>query len=277
MTETEWLNTLDFDAIYSLVRPRATDRQARLFMVACCRLEAAEFFDQRIPFTLEMAERCADDPAAAAAAQLIWDEWVTDSCQTEFEREIAQVINGAWQLLDEFPMTWDDRGLSGNAQTAIAHAALMSLRASPRECFTGGAGDAVQYCARAIARARSVQFAGKGAGIDPEAASAETQRHRALADLFRDIFGNPFRAVTIDRRWLTSTVVDLAGAIYEERQFGRMPILADALMDAGCDDADVLQHCRGSVAPSSPFAPRPEPPIAHTRGCWVVDAVLGKV
>jgi hypothetical protein len=82
------------------------------------------------------------------------------------------------------------------------------------------------------------------------------------ADLIRDIFGNPFRPVTLDPSRLTSTVVTLAEGIYADRAFDRLPILADALQDAGCDDAEVLGHCRG------------EGP--HVRGCWVVDLVLGK-
>ncbi|WP_082843392.1 hypothetical protein [Gemmata sp. SH-PL17] len=80
--------------------------------------------------------------------------------------------------------------------------------------------------------------------------------------LVRDIFGNPFRPVTFSPSWRTSTAVALAAQMYESRDFGAMPILADALQDAGCDNADVLGHCRGG----SP----------HVRGCWVVDLVLGK-
>ena len=80
--------------------------------------------------------------------------------------------------------------------------------------------------------------------------------------LLRDIFGNPFRPVAVDRSWLTSTVVSLAQGIYADRAFDRLPILADALQDAGCENADVLGHCRG--------------PGPHVRGCWVVDLVLGK-
>jgi hypothetical protein len=84
----------------------------------------------------------------------------------------------------------------------------------------------------------------------------------ASADLLRDIFGNPFRPVSVDPAWLTSTVVQLAQGIYEDRAFDRLPILADAMQDAGCENPDVLAHCR-----------RPGP---HVRGCWVVDLVLGK-
>jgi hypothetical protein len=81
------------------------------------------------------------------------------------------------------------------------------------------------------------------------------------AHLFRDIFGNPFRPVIFDPSWRTSTVLVLARGIYTDRAFDRLPILADALQDAGCDDPDILGHCRG--------------PGPHVRGCWVVDLVLG--
>lgn len=81
------------------------------------------------------------------------------------------------------------------------------------------------------------------------------------AGLMRDIFGNPFRPVAVDPAWLTSTVVSLAQGIYEEKAFDRMPILADALQDAGCDNDTVLNHCRAANQ-------------VHVRGCWVVDLLM---
>jgi len=83
-----------------------------------------------------------------------------------------------------------------------------------------------------------------------------------LCWLLRDIFGNRFRPITTDPTWLTLTVASLAQAIYDARAFGRLPILADALEDAGCNNQDVLQHCRQ--------------PAEHVRGCWIVDLLLGK-
>jgi hypothetical protein len=81
-------------------------------------------------------------------------------------------------------------------------------------------------------------------------------------DLLRDIFGNPFRPVAIDPRWRSSTVLDLARAIEAESLFERMPILADALMDAGCDDEALLRHCQRADE--------------HVKGCWVIDLLLNK-
>src|SRR5262249_35215360 len=81
-------------------------------------------------------------------------------------------------------------------------------------------------------------------------------------DLLRDIFGNPFRPNAIDQSWLTPRVKTLAKAIYDDRSFGGLPILADALEEAGCTNANILDHCHK--------------PGEHVRGCWVVDLVLGK-
>jgi hypothetical protein len=92
----------------------------------------------------------------------------------------------------------------------------------------------------------------------------EPVEYLAHCQLLRDILGNPFRQVTLNPAWQTSTVTALAQAIYTDRAFDRLPILADALEDAGCDNADILNHCR---QPS---------PTEHVRGCWVVDLVLGK-
>ncbi len=63
--------------------------------------------------------------------------------------------------------------------------------------------------------------------------------------LLRDIFGNPFRPVTFSPAWRTDTAVAVARQLYESRDFSAMPILADALQDAGCENDDVLNHCRG--------------------------------
>ena len=84
----------------------------------------------------------------------------------------------------------------------------------------------------------------------------------AQCEAIRDIVGNLFRPAAVDPAWLTSDVLLLARGIYEEKAFDRMPILADALQDAGCTNDDVLNHCRGDGP--------------HVRGCWVLDLLLGK-
>jgi hypothetical protein len=94
---------------------------------------------------------------------------------------------------------------------------------------------------------------------------AEKTERQAQCDLVRDLFGNPFRPVALDLAWLRwneATVMKIAQAIYADRRFGDLPVLGDALEEAGCHHADILGHCRSQGK--------------HARGCWAVDTVLGK-
>jgi hypothetical protein len=79
------------------------------------------------------------------------------------------------------------------------------------------------------------------------------------AELLRDLFDNPFHPVEVEARWRTSDVVRLARLIRSERSYELMPILGDALQDAGCDHAGALAHCYG--------------PHRHTPGCWLLDTL----
>jgi hypothetical protein len=95
----------------------------------------------------------------------------------------------------------------------------------------------------------------------------EAADRKALGRFLHDLAGNPFRPYRFEPAWRTSTVVGLAKAIAADRAFDRMPILADALLDADCDEEAVLRHCRGTEA-HAPDGP------AHGRGCWVLDLIL---
>ena len=98
-----------------------------------------------------------------------------------------------------------------------------------------------------------------------ECGNNRNAQRKEQATLFRCIHGNPFCSVHLDQNvlmWNDQTLIEIAQAIYTDRAFDRLPILADALEDAGCDNADILAHCRG--------------PGPHVRGCWVVDLILGK-
>jgi hypothetical protein len=109
------------------------------------------------------------------------------------------------------------------------------------------------------AASRAAQEAGDHAG---RAWAAEQWRQ---ADLLRCLFGNPFRPVAVDPVWLAwreRTVVRLAQAIDADHALDRLPILADALEEAGCTDAHVLGHCRGGGK--------------HAPGCWVLNTLLGR-
>jgi hypothetical protein len=100
--------------------------------------------------------------------------------------------------------------------------------------------------------------------VAPTTVQAAEEKAQAVA--LRDIFGPlPFRRVAVNSIWLQAnngSVLKLAQAIYDEYRFEDLRILAEALEKTGCDNAEILAHCRG--------------PGAHVRGCWVVDLLLGK-
>jgi hypothetical protein len=98
--------------------------------------------------------------------------------------------------------------------------------------------------------------------VDSADAGSERLELTAHAGLLRDLFGNPFRPVTIDPTGLTPNVVMLARSFYHDRNFAGLPILADALEESGCTSPDLLDHLRG--------------PGPHVLGCWALDTVLNK-
>ncbi len=114
---------------------------------------------------------------------------------------------------------------------------------------------AAAHCATAV----GYSAAGEQAAYSSPERKRQEEGHMRL---LRDVLGNPFRPVVFEEGWRTTTTTALVTGIYEEKVFDRMPILADALEEAGCDSREVLDHCRG--------------PGEHVRGCWVVDLVLGK-
>ena len=116
---------------------------------------------------------------------------------------------------------------------------------------------------RDAAITRAAETGGE-AGLDwPQVMTEWDKERRAQCECLRDIFGSlPFRPVDFDPAWRTLTVQQLVEAICAEEAFDHLPILADALEDAGCTNADILSHCRSGTE--------------HVRGCWCVDLVTGR-
>jgi hypothetical protein len=133
-----------------------------------------------------------------------------------------------------------------------------------------GRGGPAWAAASAAARASDPDIAarlrGDGGALGMSAYRARGTRRLRQAVVLRDVMGPLlFRPVVVAPRWLAGAdgvVPRLAQAVYDERAFDRLPVLADALEDAGCTDAEILGHCRCEGE--------------HVRGCWVVDLMLGK-
>ena len=234
MTEAGWLNHSGrCHAMLVFIREAASERKLRLF--ACASLRR-----------LDHLMSGGDGRAALALAEQWADGLVSGQSMAERRRELWGKTAG--RPLDEalgFDAIRDDAWMGACGVVAGVDTAVCQLRPTDRR---SGWWERLKSVWRGPAPDRRL--------------STPADEHAAQAGLLRDIFGNPFRPVTRDQAWLTSTVVALARGMYDSRDFTSLPILADALMDAGCDSDDILGHCR-SEGP-------------HVRGCWVVDLVLGK-
>ena len=94
---------------------------------------------------------------------------------------------------------------------------------------------------------------------------AHRRERHAQADLLREVMGNLYRAVAVEPAWLTwdgGAVPRMAQAVLADGRFSDLPVLADALEEAGCTNAELLGHLRG--------------PGPHVRGCWALDVLLGR-
>ncbi len=232
MTEAEWLACEDPEQLIrhlrndrGMVRKKAGRRKLRLYACACCRLVWDQILDEACRRAVEVTEAVADSAAGK-------DEHAA-------AREAARLAAKArWQT------GWD------SARLAPAHEATVLWRAARAAELAADpeAGMAALTVGSITAK-----------DVSPLGRKGENARQVAV---IRDLAGNPFRPVSFSPRWRTDTVVAVARQIYEARDFGAMPVLADALEDSGCIDAAILGHGRS--------------PGLHVRGCWLVDLVLAK-
>jgi hypothetical protein len=224
MTEGEWLTAIRPTGMLLFLRSCGSSRKVLLFNLACCgRVWSLLGDEDRKRFV--QADSVVDDREATRRLVVELEPERTASLALAGLREVSVTGEQAHLLRSQSKLRlYIDTELNWSVGGLAFHAASMRHEESDH----------------------------------PEREAEE----RAQSDLVRDIFGNPFRPVAFDPRWWTADVVALARGIYEDRAFDRLPLLADALMDAGCDHEDIVAHCR-SVGP-------------HVRGCWVVDLVLGK-
>jgi hypothetical protein len=239
MTETEWLACTDPKSmLVFLEEGRASERKLRLFACACVRRIWGQLKDPRSQRAVEVAERYADS-----------------QCELE---EMGEACESAWDVIHDLEQT-DGDDWPEQVEYAAADAAAQASCIGDADC---------PYLCRAVDTTRSVtdlaRYAMLAAGPDSDAPAAEKAEQRIHASLLHDIF-NPFRPVRLSRAWLAwegGTAPKIAQGIYADHAYERLPILADALEEAGCTNTDILSHCR-SAGP-------------HVRGCWVIDLLLGK-
>jgi hypothetical protein len=233
MTEQEWSVAVESNTMLrflceqsNIVRRKAGRRKLRLFGCACCWKMSDQMTDARSRAAVEVAERLADGRASASEG---------DDARGRAHQAVISVIWTSEELARE---------RLGRDQRRAAQAAYMVLENQYGNFAWAGLAWACD----------------EG---DPAGHRAYLDEQREQAATLRCIFGPLlFRRIAVDPAWTTVTVKQLAQSIYNDRGFERMPILADALEEAGCTNVDILAHCRE--------------PGPHARGCWVVDLLLGK-
>ena len=227
MTEAEWLACTDPSAMIHFLATRKHWRKVRLFACACCRRVEHWLVDETIGKALLSAERYADGLIKSSTAQTWYRK--------------------AYAARDSLPKSSD---LTPN--WLAYHAVCEAVVGDPYEAYLYTHTTVAQCLAR---------VSGAATGSAAWEAAIKTELN-SLSKLLRDLIGNPFQPVMGDPVCHSSVVRNLAASIYADRTFDHLPILADALEEAGCTDADILGHCRS--------------PGPHVRGCWVVDLILGK-
>jgi hypothetical protein len=233
MTPGDWAACAEPLLMLRAAWGRATERQLRLWAVACCR--RLWDWDQRLFWGWK---RLTGAACCLEAVELYADGRL---CGEALDEARAG-------LLPELRVEESDWG---SPARAAYHAAGDWRVPYVREC-----GRVIVHLAVCAAR-READLAEQGQS-QPDPA----EEGRRQADLLRDVLGLwPVRAASFDPAWRTPTVLGLGRSAYQTRNWKALPVLADALEDAGADDAALLDHLRG--------------PGPHTRGCHAVDAVLG--
>ncbi|AMV25105.1 hypothetical protein VT84_11965 [Gemmata sp. SH-PL17] len=248
MTEADWLACEDpsdmLDVLFTLSRSRAaSDERYRQFAIACCR---------RVGDVLDVADTDALDCLELHAEPGLRESLLR---ARQVRLQGGRVNNPVTRV----PWTYQPAEFQAAARVFGSSAVWSCTRKRVTQAALAyRAAGSAKACLRAAdcGLEPNVDLIGRLV-LPPDPTELAVQ-----ADFLRDIFGNPFRPVAFSRKWRTSTARAVALQMYETREFSGMPILADALQDAGCESAEVLDHCR-SEGP-------------HVRGCWVVDLVLGK-
>ncbi len=240
MTEEEWLTATDPTPMLEFLRGKASERKLRLFGVACC-YEVRDLIAAMEEGSIGcgfVAVRLGEELADARATP--------EDVRAAIEDRVGMIDSGSspygWLLSRTLPGLADVDAQRGAIQTAASAGIARGRQVTNLVDFARGE------------RSQSTESSRAEGRIATEAA------YSRQCILLRDIF--PFHPITLDPSWLTSSVVSLAQHMYDTQEFTAMPILADALMDAGCDNPQILEHCRG--------------PGPHVKGCWVCDLCLNK-
>jgi hypothetical protein len=236
MDERERLTCMDPELMLRFLPGKPSERKLRLFGLACCRRVWHLLPSERWERLVEVGERFVDQAASRDEFNSVW--WRVSTAPPSpggylgelILRELIEVANGIG--VADF-----------NPRRALAVA---------------------EAAANAVAKVADERTDAEANACPPRDAERAAQ-----SGLLGDLFGNAFRPVALDTAWRSSAVLGLAQAAYDDPTLPagtldpeRLAILADALEEAGCDQAELLGHLRSNGP--------------HVRGCWAVDLLLGR-
>jgi hypothetical protein len=274
LIEVEWLAPKHPCDLYQSLRRWGSRRKLRLHACACCRKVWPFLTDERSRRAVEVSERYADGLASkqevSAAQGLAWL-----AIKEPFEE--YKTLSSAVSSLRGIPRTAEDSdqrsALHSSAQDAggrydAARAAKAASRSTDKPSRVAEELTLAAYYAFSAGLRRDRHSGGPPYSAEGAQAYFAYRSHAFstyLAEwrsLVHCIFGNPFRPTPSLFGEPPPGLVEVAGRIYEDRSFDRMPELADLLEREGCDDSEVLAHARSDAD--------------HVRGCWVLDTILGR-
>ncbi len=262
MTEAEWLVCDDPILMLGLVKDGVTERKMRLFALACCRRTESLLVPDRVPHcrrAIAVLESRIEGLVSEHDLQTALGDAHLDAIgEVRHPGDTAGYARSTGASVFWYVLRFAWEGVATAASHVLAYDAL--TRSGNPDLERVVAFWSVRNPLQGDTRWRSDEDAVQAL---PEYVLALRVEQRTQTHILRDIFGNPFRPVSFSPEWRTDTATAIARQMYESRDFGAMPILADALQDAGCDSDDILAHCRDANQ-------------SHVRGCWVVDLVLGK-
>ncbi len=240
MLEHEWLECTDPQRMLDFLQDKTSLRRLRLLACACLR-GVWNLLDEDCRSFVELVERNPDSTQELA-------HWIESAMRHRLQGKRASHV-----LEFETPPLW--------------HIATALISGQPRDIknLITSAADLRHAEVNDTSAARRAAVGNELQAVRAAWAKAEAAKKSELirqCALVREIFGHAFKPVAFHTSCLSFDAVNLAQKIYDDRAFDRMPILADALMDAGCDNGEIIAHCRGNGP--------------HARGCWVVDLLLGK-
>jgi hypothetical protein len=259
MTEADWLAATDPQPMLGFLRKSrgVSERKVRLFDCGCCR-RLSPFFppDAVLGYrVIDLLDKCEEDAdGKVSPEEVAWLQAVASELTSELYEELCTTQGFG-------------SGLPWLAAREVRNLIVRDPSQPPRPKDVFGEEGFEEVRGDWLADdSEDVPWEEREPTAEAAREPAEARARANECDLIRDLFGNPFRPAPALApsvlAWDGGTVVKVAAAVYDERAFDRLPVVADALEDAGCTDAELLGHCRGGGE--------------HVRGCWVVDLVLAK-